>query len=88
MFTIRHMTETGESLSTCESVDVGIDDVSGFKTVYAHGDGVLSIDTGDVFVMNERGKTVATYRLGDPRSVQSDIKAQMMRTISGAGQSA
>lgn len=76
MFTIRHIEpDSGhESLTSCESVDYDSGDTistqhPGIRGICAIGGGFRDqpdtggqYQTGDVFVMNEAGATVAVYR--------------------------
>lgn len=76
MFTVKHVTNNGESLHECVSVNL---DKSECQT--PHGAGILhvhmtdgvtgSFDRGTVYVMNRDGRTVSTYRFDDPLGLQN-----------------
>lgn len=75
MFTVKHITVTGEELlKETEDVVCGFAPQASVSTqreltfITRKGDAV-SIDSGDVYVMNENGKTVATYHFGNPYAV-------------------
>lgn len=78
MFTIKHINPYGlERIWQCKAV-VKEATQSGETEIYAptpdHGDAMPNpITSGTLYVMNDNGKTVATYHLGSPQVVPGDL---------------
>ena len=81
MFTIKHVEKNGhesirQAKMVCrDSIDASLTPLDGQpfqQNVYAEVDGEpLCYGSGDIFVMNDSGKTVAVYHLGYPPTFES-----------------
>ena len=69
MFTIKHVTPDSETLFSAKQVGSSRD-MDGKTKVYGALDpvGVVEIDSGTVYVMNETGATVAKYEFSPVRA--------------------
>ncbi len=78
MFTVKHVTDNGESLFEVDSISLdktasSTSSTSVIGTLFVHmTDGVTgSFDRGTVYVMNRDGRTVSIYRFDDPHGLQN-----------------